>query len=53
MFGDIDGVVVVPRDVERDVLEKALEKAREEKLVRKAIDGGMSSIDAFRHFGIL
>jgi len=53
VFGDIDGVVIIPRDVERDVLEKALEKARGEKLVRKAIEGGMSSTDAFRHFGIL
>jgi regulator of RNase E activity RraA len=53
VFGDIDGVLVVPRDVERDVLEKALEKARGEKLVRKAIEGGMSSTEAFRRFGIL
>jgi len=53
VFGDIDGVVVVPREVERDVMEKALEKARGEKLVRKAIEGGMSSTKAFRQFGIL
>jgi len=52
VFGDIDGVVIIPRDMERDVLEKALEKARGEKLVRKAIEGGMSSTDAFGHFGI-
>jgi len=53
VFGDIDGVVIIPRDVEQDVLEKALEKARGEKLVRKAIEGGMSSTEAFRLFGIL
>jgi len=35
------------------VLEKALAKARGEKLVRRAIEGGMSSTAAFRQFGIL
>jgi hypothetical protein len=30
-----------------------LEKARGEKVVRKAIEAGMSSTDAFRKFGIL
>ena len=33
--------------------EKALEKASGEKLVRKAIEGGMSATDAFKKFGIL
>jgi 4-hydroxy-4-methyl-2-oxoglutarate aldolase len=53
VFGDIDGVVVVPRAVEQEVLEKALEKARGEKVVRKAIEAGMSSTEAFRKYGIL
>jgi 4-hydroxy-4-methyl-2-oxoglutarate aldolase len=53
VFGDIDGVVVVPQAVEREAIEKALEKARGEKVVRKAIEGGMSSTEAFRKFGIL
>ena len=53
VFGDLDGVVIVPRHVEGEVLEKALAKARGEKLVRRAIEGGMSSTAAFRQFGIL
>ena len=53
VFGDSDGVVIVPRAVEREILEQALEKARGEKVVRKAIEEGMSSTDAFRKFGIL
>jgi regulator of RNase E activity RraA len=53
VFGDLDGVVVVPRKVESEVIEKALAKARGEKLVRKEIEGGMSSTEAFRKFGIL
>lgn len=53
MFGDVDGVLVVPRAVVEEVIEKALEKAAGEKLVRKAIEGGMSATEAFAHFGIL
>lgn len=53
IFGDVDGVVVVPQNIMREVIEKALEKARGEKAVRKAIEGGMSSTEAFRTFGIL
>ena len=53
MFGDVDGVLVVPRAIVEEVIEKALEKAAGEKLVRKAIENGMSATDAFAHFGIL
>ena len=53
VFGDLDGVVIVPRAVERDVITRALAKARGEKLVRKAIDGGMRATAAFKKFGIL
>lgn len=53
IFGDVDGVLVVPRGIVDVVIEKALEKAAGEKLVRKAIENGMSATDAFDHFGIL
>lgn len=53
IFGDVDGVLVVPRGIVEEVIEKALEKAAGEKLVRKAIEGGMSATDAFAKFGIL
>lgn len=53
VFGDIDGVLVIPSNIKDEVLEKALEKASGEKLVRKAIEGGMSATDAFKKFGIL
>ena len=53
LFGDVDGVVVVPGKMIEEVTVKALEKAHGEKNVRKAIEGGMSSTEAFRHFGIL
>ena len=53
IFGDIDGVLVIPRKVAREVLEKALEKAATEKTVRKAIEGGMTCTEAFRVYGVL
>lgn len=53
IFGDMDGIVVIPRHLEKEVIIKALAKARGEKLVRKAIEEGMSSTDAFLKFGIL
>jgi 4-hydroxy-4-methyl-2-oxoglutarate aldolase len=53
VFGDIDGVVIVPHALEAEVVARALEKARGEKVVRKAIEGGMSARDAFKKFGIL
>lgn len=53
VFGDIDGVCVVPRALETEVFSKALEKARGEKTVRRAIERGMSASAAFRKFGIM
>jgi len=53
VFGDIDGVLIIPKEIKDEVLVKALEKARGEKKVRKAIEGGMSATEAFEVFGIL
>ncbi len=53
VFGDVDGVLIIPKDVADEVLEKALDKAAGEKVVRKAIEGGMSATAAFAEFGIL
>jgi regulator of RNase E activity RraA len=53
LFGDIDGVLVVPAEAEVEVFSRALEKARGEKLVRKAIEEGSSAVEAFEKFGIM
>ena len=53
LFGDVDGVCVVPKIAEDEVFVRALEKARGEKSVRKAIEGGMSAKEAFDTFGIM
>lgn len=53
VFGDVDGVLVIPKEISDEVVEKALEKAAAERVVRKAIEDGMTSTDAFAKFGIL
>ena len=54
VFGDVDGVLIIPRAVEHEVIEQALEKARGEKDVgkeeiQKMIDDG-EPIEVNCHF---
>lgn len=53
IVGDIDGVLVVPADVEAEAIERALAKASAENLVRAAIERGMSATEAFATYGVL
>ena len=53
LFGDIDGVVVIPAEVETETFTLALEKVRGERTVRKALEDGMSAVEAFRKHGIM
>jgi len=53
VFGDLDGVCIIPRAAEQEVLARAFEKARAEKTVRKALEEGMPSKAAFEKYGIL
>lgn len=53
LVGDIDGVCVVPREIEVEVFTRALEKARGERMVLKKITEGMKARDAFDRYGIM
>ncbi|MEL7482828.1 MAG: RraA family protein [Planctomycetota bacterium] len=53
VFGDLDGVCIIPQSIEREVFEAAFEKARGEKQVFEAISGGMLAQDAWDKFGIM
>jgi regulator of RNase E activity RraA len=53
IFGDLDGVCVVPQEAEEDVFTHALEKASREKTLQKALESGMSTVEAFKMFGIM
>jgi regulator of RNase E activity RraA len=50
---DLDGIVVVPKQVESEVIRAAWQKAHAENRVRDAIRQGMSASQAFQTFGIL
>jgi 4-hydroxy-4-methyl-2-oxoglutarate aldolase len=53
IFGDRDGVTVIPKKVENEAVKKALEKVSGENLVRKALQDGMTCTEAFAKFGVL
>lgn len=53
IFGDIDGVLVIPQEVEEEALTLALEKVQGENTVREAIRAGMSTAEAFKKYGVM
>jgi regulator of RNase E activity RraA len=53
VFGDVDGVVVIPRDVEDVVVRSALDKVSGEDRTREALQRGEKLAEVFRRLGIL
>lgn len=53
VFGDVDGLVVVPSELEAEVVDKAFAKVEAEGEMRSALAGGMRVTDAFAKFGVL
>jgi regulator of RNase E activity RraA len=53
LFGDVDGVLVVPVEAEIEVFTHALEKARGEKTVKRDLENGISAVEAFERHGIM
>jgi regulator of RNase E activity RraA len=53
LFGDLDGVCIIPRAAEEEVVRKALEKAREESVLERALREGTSAAEAFARYGIM
>ncbi len=53
VYGDRDGVLIVPKEAVDEAFSGAIEKARGEELVKKALEDGMSTVDAFKKFGIM
>ncbi|TWT84439.1 4-hydroxy-4-methyl-2-oxoglutarate aldolase [Planctomycetes bacterium CA13] len=53
IFGDVDGVCVVPHSIEDEVIRLALEKASGERQVFNAIKGGMGAQEAWDRYGIM
>lgn len=51
VFGDIDGVIVVPRAIAYDVLLRAEEIARQESAIKRWIDEGMPAMEIVERGG--
>lgn len=53
VFGDVDGVVVVPQGIVDEVIEKAWKKVQAESKVREELRSGAGVADTFKKYGIL
>lgn len=53
VFGDRDGVVIIPREHEEAIISAALDKVHGENKVRDAIVDGMGAREAWDTFGIM
>ena len=53
VFGDIDGVAIIPKDAAGEVIRLALEKVDGENLVRRMIEDGETTVAAFAKTGIM
>jgi regulator of RNase E activity RraA len=53
VFGDADGVVVIPREIEGEILRAALDKVSGEDRTRAALERGEKLADVFARHGIL
>ncbi len=53
VYGDLDGVVIIPRAAEEECIRRALEKVQKESQVKKAIENGMSTVEAFKTYGVM
>lgn len=53
VFGDVDGVVVLPAAAAEEAIAKAMEKVSAEDRTREALTGGRSLAEVFESFGVL
>ena len=53
VFGDADGVVIIPQSIEKAVVEAALEKVRGENRTRDALREGVTLREVYDKYGIL
>jgi len=52
VFGDIDGVLVVPRQLEAEVISEALERSRQERSAKGELAKGRMATEVFKEYGI-
>jgi regulator of RNase E activity RraA len=53
IFADIDGVVVIPRNIVDEVIKRAFEKVNKENLTREDLKKGAFLKDVYKKYGVL
>jgi len=53
IFADVDGIVVVPQQVEQQAIAAAWQKVHDENKTRDAILAGMKATEAYNKYGVL
>ncbi len=53
LFGDIDGIAVIPQEIAEEAVERAFGKAAAESLVRKELEEGRLLSEVFAKYNIL
>lgn len=53
LYGDREGVLVIPPAAEEEAIGRAIDKAETESDVEKAIRGGMSAVEALETYGVM
>ena len=53
VFGDYDGIVVIPKEVEDEVISNALEKVSKENKTREGLRKGMLLAEVYKKYGVL
>ena len=53
VFGDLDGVVVIPKKVTKEVIERALQKVAGENKTREELQQGSYLRDVYAKYGVL
>lgn len=53
IFGDADGVIVIPSGVSDEVIQKALEKVQNENHTREELDAGRLLGEVYEKYGVL
>jgi regulator of RNase E activity RraA len=53
VFGDVDGLVIIPQDIANEVIEAALKKVESENLTRRLLEEGQLLGDVYAKYGVL
>jgi len=53
VFGDFDGVVIIPAQAEKEVIERAVEKVKGENITREELRNGATLRAVYDRYGVL